>query len=293
MLKETKTLAVLFIGMIALFFFASNATYAQGMGGMYGGMGMGGGMGMYGGMGGMGMGMGASQGTGMVQVKYGEKVYDAVFGDLIDYKVYNITVPADAIGVHYYDDGTHGDEISYDGMPSLITTNTDGYLGPFSITYKRQLRKALEHAEKMGALKFYNLNIATEMKDSKVTNLQEWQSQLDDILEGLRVRIARFEGYDDEKYIKTIDPQMFESLEGFGAMSQVTMGPGGYLPDLPPPPGIQRAPQEGMEGTMEGIEQPGEGQETGRFNPIGRATNAADALGGGQLQATEAMNQLP
>jgi hypothetical protein len=149
----------------------------------------------------------------------------------------------------------------------------------------------------MGALKFYNLNVVTEMASSKVTQLNEWERQLNDVLEGLRAHIAQFEGYNDEKYVKSIDPTIFEQMEGFGAMDASAVGPGGYIdPDLPPPPGWNAQQQEGAEGLDEIPQQGGQQQtqeEGGRFNPVGRAQGAADAMTGGSLQATEAMNQLP
>jgi len=241
------------------------------------------------GMGGMGMGGMGVQGPGAVTVKYGEKVYDAVFGDLIDYKVYFISVMADSIGVDYFDDGSHGDEVAYDGMPSLIMENDDTYLGPFSIKYKKQLEKALEHAEKLGALKFYNLQIVSEMETSKVTRLTDYQTRLGDVLEGLRARVAQFEGYDDTKYIKSIDPSLFEAAEGFGSMGGGGMA-GGFLPDLPPAPGTQMQSQENMDG---GFNEPGMPSEGGSaVRPIRGAQSAADALTGSQLGATELMNEF-
>ena len=128
-MKGIQSRALTYLSVLTLVSLGIPAARAQGIG--YGGMGMGyGGMGMgYGGMGMMGyggMGMGPEGGPGAtVTVKYGEKVYDAVFGDLIDYKVYFIQVPSDTIGVHYFDDGTHGDEVAFDGMPSNITINRE------------------------------------------------------------------------------------------------------------------------------------------------------------------------
>ena len=91
-------------------------------------------------------------------------------------------------------------------------------------------------------LKFYNLNIATDMPGSKVSNLNDWDRQMKDILDGLRSRIAQFEGFDDQKYVKAIDPTMFETMEGFGVqcLKAGFSGPSGYLPDLPPPPGMPK-----------------------------------------------------
>jgi len=206
--------------------------YGGGPGMMYGGGMYGGGMmgpGMMGGAGG--------QGPGVVVVKYGEKIYDAVFGDLVDYKLQYIQVPADQIGVNYFDDGTHGDEVAYDGIPSLIIINRDTYLGPFSIRYKIELQKILEIAEKMGPIEFYRLGIVTEDKESKVAKISDWNQNLKGVLDDLRARLAQFQGYNDDKYVKSIDPALFETMEGgFGVTSG--MGPGGYLPDLPPPPGV-------------------------------------------------------
>ncbi len=114
--------------------------YGRGMGmGMYGGMmGMspyGWGAGMYGGMG--------AQAPNMVVVKEGEAVYCAVYGDLIDYRVYTRYVPLDEVAGSFFDDGTHGDEVPGDGLPSNIVEHRDTYLGPFAIKYKNMIKKAI------------------------------------------------------------------------------------------------------------------------------------------------------
>lgn len=287
---NSKILGIL-VAALALIFAIPADTFAQyyGQGGM-GGMGMGG-YGM-GGMGGMGMGGGGAGQPGQVTVKYGEKVYDAVFGDLIDYKVYYIPMTVDQIGVNYFDDGERGgDEVAYDGLASNITINTNTYLGPFSIKYKKMLQNALKNIDKMGALSFYNLNVATEMEDSQVSQLSDWKQQLADVKDSIRARLAQFEGFDDETYVKSIDPSMFESLEGFGGGPNI--GPGGILPDMPPPPGMPRPnvrgnmmdEEMGVEGGGVTPQEGGQVQESGRFNPIGRAQSA--------VNAAEAMNQLP
>lgn len=256
---------------------------AQGMGGYGGGFGGYGGGG-FGGYGGGGFGGYGAGGQGQVMVKYGEKIYDAVFGDLIDYKVYYIPMPADTIGVHYYDDGTNGDEVAYDGMPSNITINKDSYLGPFSIKYKKNLKKAIEVAEKMGALEFYNLNVATTDPDSRVTSLNTYREQLDtSVLQGLRTTLAQFEGYNDETYVKAIDVTLFDSLEGFGGVGGGFAG--GLLPDLPPPPGMpipSLRPQgqqfEGGQQFQGGAPSPEQPVSNPISRPIDRANQAVDAV---------------
>ncbi|MBI1390944.1 MAG: hypothetical protein GC154_21140 [bacterium] len=283
MMKRTLLIAILALGLAPL---ASHAQFYGGGGFGGGGFGYGGG-GFGGGGFGYGGGFGGEQGPGVVTVKYGEKVYDAVFGDLVDYKVYYIQVPADTVGVHYFDDGTNGDEVAYDGMPSYIIINRDSYLGPFSIKYKKWLSKAVEKAEDMGALDFYNLGVVTDDPESKVTQLSDWRQSLQNHLLDVRATLAQFEGYDDTKYIKAVDPTLLESQEGFGGVG-AGIGPGGILPDLPPPPGLPKPgdrlnPDEG--GAAPPPADSGQPQESGRFDPIGRAQQA--------VQVQEAANQLP
>lgn len=284
----------------ALMMLAAPVVMAQGIGGMGygGGMGMGyGGMGM--GYGGMGMGMGPEGGPGAsVTVKYGEKIYDAVFGDLVDYKVYFIQVPGDTIGVHYFDDGTHGDEVPFDGMPSNITINRDTYLGPFAIRYKTILKNAMEQAKEMGALEFYKLNVATENPDSIVTKLPDWEKQMKaEVLDTITARLNQFEGLDDNTYKKSIDPALFESMEGYGGLGGGGFGAGGMLPDMPPPPGLPNPMEmnfgqmEGtpeLEGTMLGAPMqppagPGGNPQAGppraqRYNPVQNARDTVEAV---------------
>ncbi|MDP8245059.1 MAG: hypothetical protein P9L94_13330 [Candidatus Hinthialibacter antarcticus] len=264
----------------------SHAQY--GMGGM-GGMGMGG-MGYGGGgFGGGGFGGGGIDGPGAVTVKYGEKIYCAMFGDLIDYKVYYIQVPADAIGVHYFDDGTMGDEVSYDGMPSNINVIRDQYLGPFAIKYKHWISKAVDKAEDMGALSFYNLGVATDDPESKVASLEDWRGTLENQLVDVRATVAQFEGYDDTTYIKSIDPSLFESLEGFGGLNS-GFGAGGFLPDLPPPPGL---PQPGDQFRVDDGTDAADTEDSGAYNPVQNTRDAVGGLGGApSLGAVEAMNSL-
>ena len=262
--------------------------FAQQYGGM-GGMGMGGmGMGMGMGYGGMGMGMGGDGGPASVAtVKYGEKIYDAVFGDLIDYKVYYIQVPADTIGVHYFDDGvTMNDEVAYDGMPSNITINRNTYLGPFSIRYKRLLSKAVEKAKEMGAIKFYNLGVTSDSTTSKVANMKEWNGRLTEMTEGfISDHVAQFEGYDEATYIKAVDPSLFESMEGFGGGGG-GMGAGGFLPDMPYPPGLPNpmessfgeSANESDLGTVIDIGSQPASPPAQRFNPMGRANATVDMV---------------
>lgn len=285
-----KSLVPIILVVTALLFPA--VSHAQYGGGGFGGYG-GGGFGGYGGggFGGGGFGGGLDGGPGAaVTVKYGEKIYCAMFGDLIDYKVYYIQVPTDAIGVHYFDDGTMGDEVPYDGLPSNINVIRDQYLGPFAIKYKHWISKAVEKAEDMGALSFYNLGVATEDAESKVTSLKDWRGTLENQLVDVRATLAQFEGYDDTTYIKSIDPSLFESLEGFGGLNS-GFGAGGFLPDLPPPPGL---PQPGEQFRIDdGTTEEAPAEDSGRYNPVQNTRDAVGGIGGApSLGAVEAMNSL-
>ncbi len=289
-MKRLTKLPLTIASLFAILLFSPSFVSAQGygMGGMGGyGMGMGGmGMGMGYGMGGFG-GEGVGGPGAFVTVKYGEKVYDAIYNDLVDYKVYYIQVPADTIGVHYFDDGqTNGDEVPYDGMPSNITINRNMYLGPFTIKYKKMLSNAVKHAREMGALEFYRLGVATESVESTVTKMDDWKMSFSTFLEDISSqRLAQFEGFDDRTYIKSIDPSLFESMEGFGGMGGSGFGAGGFLPDLPPPPGLPNPMETGFGqeiGDGFNADTGGTTQDSGRFDPIGRANNAANLVEGGQ-----------
>ena len=292
-LWNSKTLVACICALFALLPLTSDAQYPMGMGG---GMGpYGGGMMGYGPMG----GMGGEGGVGaFVTVKYGEKVFDAVFGALIESRISYFQVAPDNVGTNYFDDGTHGEEVPLDVLPSNIIINRDTYLGPFAIKYKDILENAYEAAKGMGALQFFNLIVAIKDADSKMTKLDDWERRMGEFLDDKIVsRLDQFKGFDDETYIKAIDPSLFESMEGMSGMSSGTFGPGSMFPDLPPPPGVRsmNEPASGaMDNAASGDPQPP--QETGAFNPIQRARDAAGTASGldptGSLQATEAANAL-
>lgn len=351
--KRTNLTFILVVSFLLCAFTLCEPNFVKAQGYGFGGPGYG--------MGGPGYGMGGygyqgggfdQGGPGLVWVKYGEKIYDAVFGDLIDFKVYYIQVRPDSVGSDYYDDGTHGDEVAYDGMPSLIYINKDEYIGPFTIKYKHQKEEILwesfkifektkqlhfpayesiiqsndkrnilekmrmylkshprEMEETISVLGFYDANVASDDSESQVsrytTLVRQFESEIvDSILTELidvfgvtdyDVLSHQFVGqYDDETYEKNIDPQLFESLEGFGGGFGGGFDAAGYLPDLPPPPGIPRP--ENLNADQQGA--PGEPSQS--YNPIDRAQNAANQASGGSafdptgsLQATEAMNELP
>lgn len=266
---------------------------SQGFGG-YGGGG-GGGFGGYGGYGGGGYGgfggggFGGNQ--GLVIVKYGEKVYDALYKDLVKYNVYYIQVPPDTIGVHYFDDGTHGDEVAFDGVPSLITVREDEFFGPFTIIYKKRLEKAIEVAEKMGASEFFNTFATSEQPNSKVPATETYKQRFGEVFENAKAFLDTYNAIlasnsQAEKYVKSVDPTLIESLEGAGALGGLGGGFGGgtvILPDLPIPPGmpapnVRQGLQIDQTLESENSNPAPQQQESGRFDPIGRALGAQEAM---------------
>lgn len=277
--------------LIAAFTFALTpvSSYSQGYGGL-GGYG-GGGFGGYGGGGYGGFG-GAGGAQGVVTVKYGEKIYDALYKDLVRYNVYYIQVPPDHIGVDYFDDGTHGDEVAYDGIPSLITIREDEFFGPFTIIYKKRIEKAIEVAEKMGPTTFFNTFASSEKPGSKLKTTSEYDQQFDEVFESARAFLDTYEAIlasnpQAEKYVKSVDPTLIESLEGAGALGGVGGGFGGgafSLPDLPPAPGVpQFNIRQGLQSNEPVVDDAGDNpppqpQNSGRFDPIGRTNETIDGL---------------
>lgn len=278
--------AIIMAASLMLWPAVSAAQFYGGGGYGFGGPGMGMGMGFYGG----GIGGGIEGGPGaFVTVKYGEKVYDAVYDDLIEYKVTFVQVPADTIGVHYFDDGSNGDEVAYDGMPSYIIINKDSYLGPFAIKYKNMLERAVNQAKELGAQNFYSLGVATKNENSQVTQLSDFEEQLEAFIQqNLNPLLSQFEGYDTDTYRKRIDPSLFDSLEGFGgAFGGGGFGAGGVvLPGLPPPPGLPNPLEQGFgqqqqqqfPDTGTGTPPPPEGQRSGIFRPIDQANQTVEGL---------------
>lgn len=284
---------------IALFIAVSSvavmpsSVFAQGFGGYggggFGGYGGGGGFGGYGGGFGGG-GFGGNQ--GLVMVKYGEKVYDALYKDLVRYNVYYIQVPPDTVGVHYFDDGTHGDEVAYDGVPSLITVREDEFFGPFTIIYKKRIENAIKVAEEMGATDFFNTFAASEQPDSSVASTESYKQRFGEVFENARAFLDTYNAIlasnsEAEKYVKSVDPTLIESLEGAGALGGLGGGFGGgsvILPDLPLPPGmpepnVRAGLQIDQSLETEGAANPApQQQESGRFDPIGRALGAQEAM---------------
>ena len=72
-----------------------------------------------------------------------------------------------------------------------------------------------------------------------------------EVLDTITARLNQFEGLDDNTYKKSIDPALFESMEGYGGLGGGGFGAGGMLPDMPPPPGLPN-PMEMNFGQMEG-----------------------------------------
>jgi len=156
------------------------------------------------------------------------------------------------------------------------------------------LENMMKQTKEMGPLLFYNLNVATKDPESKVEQFKDRNKQMEsEVLEFIKGQLTQFEGYDDQKYIKAIDPTLFESLEGFGGFD-TGFGAGGYLPDMPQPPGL---PQPETMGQAQ-PEEPNANRPPSppparpqRSGPAGALDRVGDSLSG--LSAQEAANQLP
>ena len=89
-----------------------------------------------------------------VEIKEGKKIYCAWSNQLIHNDVAFRTVSTEE-STRYYDDGTHDDEIPFDGLPSSVQVNNYQYLSPYAVAIK----------EKMEELK--NKVLTTETLDEK------------------------------------------------------------------------------------------------------------------------------
>jgi len=73
-----------------------------------------------------------------VQIKTGEKIYCAWSQQLLHNKVtFDLVAPEEA--ERFYDDGTHYDEIPFDGLPSRVLTNSSQYIGPYALAIKEKM----------------------------------------------------------------------------------------------------------------------------------------------------------
>jgi len=78
-----------------------------------------------------------------ILIKEGSKVYCAWSNQLLHNDVTFQEVPPEQ-AQNYYDDGTHHDEIPFDGLPSRVYINNAEYLSPYAIAIKEKLIRLKE-----------------------------------------------------------------------------------------------------------------------------------------------------
>lgn len=154
-----------------------------------------------------------------ILVKEGTVVYCAMSRQLLHYNVQWKQVPrAVAESGRYFDDGTNGDEVAYDGVPSRIVVVDDRYIGPEAWKNKLRLEAWVRQMgfptrlEKFGysnaklkegemhphsPLAFYSVPAVALDEQSEVSKLQDEKSRL----EAYRTIVidsflAEYEGYE-------------------------------------------------------------------------------------------------
>lgn len=96
----------------------------------------------------------------------------------------------------FYDDGTHNDEVPFDGLPSNVEIINDQYISPYAVAIK----------EKLGAFKDKMLT----MEESEFMNVSEWMDYEKDNWDPLRFYAGFKVASLDEK---TILPRYVDKLE--------------------------------------------------------------------------------
>lgn len=79
----------------------------------------------------------------MVLIKQGTKIYCAWSNQLIHNDVTFLEVTPEQAS-QFYDDGTHNDEIPFDGLPSNVVINNYQYLSPYAIAIRERMEGVRE-----------------------------------------------------------------------------------------------------------------------------------------------------
>jgi hypothetical protein len=100
-----------------------------------------------------------------VLVKEGKKIYCAWSAQLLDNDVTFKEVTPEEAG-RYYDDGTHNDEIPFDGLPSSVLVNNNQYLSPYGWSIKERMEELRD--------KMLTLETSEQFKVAMWDKLDKW-----------------------------------------------------------------------------------------------------------------------
>ena len=93
-----------------------------------------------------------------VLIKTGKKVYCAWSDQLLDNDVqFDEVVQEEAS--KYYDDGTHNDEIPFDGLPSSVTIDKNLHISPYALAIKENLERLKEKVLTLETSEQYKVNM--------------------------------------------------------------------------------------------------------------------------------------
>lgn len=124
-----------------------------------------------------------------IQVLYGQRVYDAVTGALLEDPRY-ISVPQ-AEQERFFDDGIRDNGIEKDGVRGDVTTIRDQFIGAETNSIKNRMLNLVRNAEDIPAMVFFGYHFAatdptTQHRD--MPNLLQKEAQQDELLRDWNAR---------------------------------------------------------------------------------------------------------
>jgi len=128
----------------------------------------------------------------MIALLDGQRVFCALCGRKLDDTVTLYEVPVSEV-VNVFDDGTHNDDVAWDGVPSNIKDNREEFIGPYCNALKKRLISywdKIDQPDKWGyyseasmperwaPVSFYELFASTVDRNSTVEPIQVWDKRM-------------------------------------------------------------------------------------------------------------------
>lgn len=123
----------------------------------------------------------------LVTVIEGERIYDAVTGELLE-KPKTRQIPIAQIGNNYFDDGTHGDEVAGDGIYSNIVERRD-VIGTKTEQIKQSLLREIKKMKQDCAVEFYELPVAALDRNTILPSHNALNKQKQDFISDYENRV--------------------------------------------------------------------------------------------------------
>lgn len=108
-----------------------------------------------------------------VRAVLGERVFDAITGEMLDDAQLIMVDPAEIEALGLVDDGTKGDLVAEDGQYAAVNTSR-AYVGQSNQRLKERLIKAIITAEQLTPLEFYGYHILTTERHTPAPRNRRW-----------------------------------------------------------------------------------------------------------------------